>query len=243
MSTEETRFFQFLAGERQGEVLVFDRIEEDEGDVYLCFKDKSRCNEELILPINQRTYTSELMAEVENATNIWTFDVKYVGRQEEKWSAPEDAPDGVSHLVQIFVEGKKKTTPIPPRKSKAKFGAINKHIEAAPPKEEKKKNQYEGDPVWLMMEKSKKNDTEINMSLIISLPSKSLFNVIQESFEDGDKKAISFIIDQIDDVKIKEGLEEALFLAYKNEEILENNLNNTQVLEIPTTKESQTQDE
>lgn len=211
MSTEETRFFQFLAGERQGEVLVFDRIEEDDGDVYLCFKDDSRCNEDLILPINKREYSSELMAEVENPKNIWTFDTKWVGREEEKWSRPEDSPDGEVHLVQPFVQGRKQTTPIPPRKSKAKFGAISNYVAPAPPAPV---NPLLNDPVWLMMDKAKKFDTDVEMIVTISLPTKSLYDVAKESFDEGGSKVIEYIIENLDNQKLKESLKTALMDAY-----------------------------
>ena len=213
MSTEETRFFQFLAGERQGEVLVFDRIEQDGADVYLCFKDESRCNEDLVLPINKREYSHELMAEVENPANIWSFDIKWVGREEEKWSMPEDSPDGERHLVQPFVQGRKKVIPIAPKKSKAKFGAITNQVTPAPAPV----NPLLNDPVWLMMDKAKKFDTDVEMKITISLPTKSLYDVAKESFEEGDSKVIEYIIENLDNQKLKDSLKTALMEAYGEE--------------------------
>lgn len=214
MSKEDQRFFQFLAGDRQGEVVVYDHIEEDEDLVFVCFKDGSRCNEELILKKGERKWNNEFMAEVPstNPDNLWTFDTKWVGRQEERWSRPEDSPDGEVHLVQPFVKGRKKVTPKPPRKVKSVFGAIDKRIESAPPKSERSK--YEGDPVWLMMEKAKKFDTDVEMSVTISLPSKSLYDVAKESFEEGGPKVIEYIIENLDNQKLKDSLKVALEDAY-----------------------------
>jgi len=211
MSTEDLRFFQYLAGERQGEVVVFDHIEEDDNMVFICFKDKSRCNEELILPLNERNYTNQLMAEVENPTNIWKFDEKWVGRQEEKWSPPEESPDGASHLVQPFSPGKKLVTPIPPRKSTGNFGKIDKKVESP---QEVAKQQNMNDPVWLMMDKAKKFDTDVEMSVTISLPTKSLYEVAKESFEEGGEKVIEYIINNLDNQKLKDSLKMALREAY-----------------------------
>ena len=87
---EQRRFFQFLAGERKGEVVVFDKIEEDEGIIFVCFKDGSRCNEELILPLNERKWSAQLMAEVESPSNVWTFKEEWVGRQEERQEMDAD---------------------------------------------------------------------------------------------------------------------------------------------------------
>ena len=70
------------------------------------------------------------------------------------------------------------------------------------------------DPVWVMMEKAKKFDTEVEMTLNIALPSKSLFDVADESFEEGGQKVIEYIIDNLDDSKLKDALKVALREAY-----------------------------
>jgi hypothetical protein len=215
MSKEGTRFFQYIAGERQGEVLVYDHIEEEDDMIFIVFKDESRCNEDLIVPLGNREWQGKLMAEVSstNPENLWTFDTKYVGRQEEKWSPPEESPDGVSHLVQPFLPGKKKVTPKPPKKIKSVFGTIDKHVETAKPAVEEKP-KYDGDPVWLMMEKAKKFDTDIEMTVTISLPTKSLYEVAKESFEEGGSKVIEYIIENLDNQKLKDSLKTALREAY-----------------------------
>lgn len=218
MSENNTRFLQYIAGERQGEVLVFDHIEEEDDMIFLCFKDGSRCNEELALPPRDRKWEGKLMAEVAstNKDNLWTFDEKWVGRREEKYSKPEDSPDGEIHLVQPFVKGKKKTTPIPPRRTKSVFGNIDRRIETAPasaPVIEEKPKAIE-DPVWLMMDKAKKKDTNVEMSVVISLPSKALYDVAKDSFDEGGEKTINYIIDKIKVDEIKEGIRKALYEAY-----------------------------
>ena len=70
------------------------------------------------------------------------------------------------------------------------------------------------DPVYIMMEKAKKVDTEVEMTLNIALPSKSLFNVAVESFDEGGEKVVEYIIRNLDDKKLKDGLKEALYEAY-----------------------------
>ena len=210
----ENRYFQYLASERQGEVVVFDRIEEEDGDVFVCFKDGARCNEELILPLNERNAGNMLMTEVSDPNNIWKFKTEWVGREEERW---ETNKDGQKVCVQPFVKGRKKVTQIPPRKVNAKFGNVNKHIETSDinPKE-LEKLQHANDPVWVMMEKAKKFDTQVPMELTISLPSKALYNVAKESFEEGGKKVIEYIISNIDDKKLKNSLKVALYSSYED---------------------------
>lgn len=206
---KEKRYFQFIASPRKGEVLVFDKIEEEGDMVFVSFTDKSRCNEELILPINQTSPGNMLMAEVENTKNIWTFKEDWIGREEEKWEKNEK---GENVCVQPFVEGRKKLIQFPPKKSVAKFGQIDQQ----PSELVKPIEDHSDDPVWVMMSKSKKFDTQIPMELTISLPSKALYNVAKESFEDGSKKVIEYIISNIDDTKLKENLKYALLEAYED---------------------------
>jgi hypothetical protein len=218
---ENKRYFQYLAGERKGEVVIFDHIEEDDGMVFICFKDDSRCNEELILPLNETVLNNHLMAEVSDYNNVWVFKEDWVGRQEE---IKAQNASGETVVVQPYLPGRKKITPIPPRKVKSNFGNINKSVQVFQKVEEPKKND---DPVWLMMSKAKKIDTTINMEITISLPSKALYNVAKESFEDGDNKVIDYIINNIDNKKIKDSLKTALFLSYEDEIISsEDNSNN-----------------
>jgi len=155
------------------------------------------------------------MAEIESFNNCWSFKEEWVGAEKEKWSPPEESPDGVSHLVQPAVEGRKKVTPIPPRPTKSAFGQITSVVEPpAPSPVEIKQQKNSSDPVWLMMDKAKKFETPVEMSLIISLPTKSLYDVARESFEEGGDKVIEYIISNLDDNKIKDSLRLALHNAY-----------------------------
>ncbi len=215
---EKRRFFQYLAGERKGEVVEFDRIEEDDDMIFVKFKDGSRCNEELILPLNDKNWSNQLMAEISDPKNKWRFEEKWIGRQEEKWA--ENA-DGEKVCVKPFIKGRKKITPIPPKPVKAKFGKIDTSYtdKREEKREEKKeeKHQLHNDPVWVMMEKAKKFSTEVSMTLTISLPSKSLYDVAKESFDEGGTKVIEYIINNIDDKLLKDSLRTALTNAYEDE--------------------------
>jgi hypothetical protein len=223
----EQRFFQFLAGERQGEVLVYDGVVEEDGMVFVCFKDGSRCNEELVLPINERNWSSQYMAEVESPSNCWTFKEEWVGQQKER---QEPDADGKMQIVVPYIQGRKKVTPLPPRRTKSNFGELakkpdpvnDKHAEdtkSAQTALNEEKKALLVDPVWLMMDKAKKFDTEVEMNLVISLPSRSLYNVAKESFDDGGEKVIEYIIHHLDDAKVRESLKMALKQSY-GEEIL-----------------------
>jgi hypothetical protein len=232
MESEQKRFFQYLGGERLGEVVIFDKVEEEDGQIFIVFKDGSRCDETLIIPLNQRTYSSELLAEVENPQNIWTFKEEWIGRQEEKYDLNSA---GEKVCVLPFLPGRKKITPIPPKPTTSRFGKIDKSTNISSQNnitsaEENKallsssntvQQSNLNDPVYLMCEKAKKFDSEISMTLIISLPKKSLYNVAKESFENGGEKVIEYIIQNLDNNLIKESLKQSLLESYEETSIIE----------------------
>jgi len=225
------RYFQWLTGERRGEVLILDTIVEEDGNLFLTFKDNSRINEDFVANLNVTDVTGKMMAEVENTSKLWQFKEEVINTDDgyvfQDWesqvkydvpSTTEIASDG-----QKIPTKKKKITLIPPLSTrgdvvKSKFGTIiNTPVPPAPvpqiPEVElQKSNIDQNDPVWIMMNKSKKKDIEVNMTLTISLPPQSLFDVVKDSFEDGDTKALEYIIENIDisDIKIalKEGIRE-----------------------------------
>jgi hypothetical protein len=237
METESKRFFQYLAGPRQGEVVVFDKIDEEDGLVFIAFKDGSRCEESLIIPINQRTYSNELLAEVENPSNIWVFREEWIGRIEEKW---DTNAAGETVCVVPFNPGRKNVIPVPPKATTSKFGQISTFTSTPPPNNDNinsnTKNQQQSsdkvqpsnssDPVYIMCEKAKKFDTEISMILNVSLPKKSFYNVAKESFENGGEKVIEYIIQNLDDQAIKASLKQALLESYEDNETV---LNDSQI--------------
>lgn len=231
---QDVRYFQYLAGPNNGKVVVFNKIEEEDGIVFICFKDGSRCNEKIILPLNSTTYTSELMAEVDSPSNLWTIKEEWVGGQEEKWAWKDETNPGLPEekvCVQPFKPGKRKLIPIPPRPTTSKFGQIDVSHSSVPQtnvssvfgettqqaSSNKPEQVNSGDPVWLMCEKAKKFDSDITMTLKVSLPKKALYNVAKESFEEGGPKVIEYIIHNLDDKSIKESLKQALLEAYEEE--------------------------
>jgi len=54
----------------------------------------------------------------------------------------------------------------------------------------------------------------VEMTLKVALPTKSLYNVAKESFDDGGNKIIEYIISNLDDKSLKDALKEALKVAY-----------------------------
>lgn len=233
---ENNRYFQWVVGDRKGEVVVLNEIIEDDGDVFLEFKDESRINVEFVAELNQRDLSGKMMAEVDSPSNIWRFkEIEKDGdkprvvqdwESQQKYEVPTADEIAAADLTSSGgqtrpVKRKKQIELIPPKKTpklNTKFGKVNsvetveqvQHVQPNP--------DHSNDPVWVMMDKAKKFDTIVPMELTISLPSKSLYDVAKESFEDGGKKVIDFIIENLDDKKLKDSLREALAESYEDVE-------------------------
>lgn len=78
-------------------------------------------------------------------------------------------------------------------------------------------NKIDVDPIKMLIEKSIKTQSLISMDLTVNLPGRSLFNVINENFDDGADKFIELILEEIDYKIIKDSLKHALLNAYKAE--------------------------
>jgi hypothetical protein len=251
MSTEN-RHFQWLVGERRGEILLMDSIAEDDGMIFIEFKDNSRMSEEFIMNLNETDATGKFMAEIENPSKCWTFEEKMVGEEtgriEKDWESQVNYE--IPSVTEIMTDGakvpvkKKQVTLIPPAKTRqavveSRFGTIvQAPVVAAPvvvsinpdiPDESSVSQMDRSDPVYIMMDKAKKVDTEVDMTLIISLPTQSLFDVIKDSFEDGGSKGLEYIIESIDISKIKESLKKGIDELFNNKETV------PKVVEIPMT--------
>jgi hypothetical protein len=215
MSTTEVRYFQWLVGDKRDQIHIFDHVEEEDDVNYICFKDKSRINEEFVVPLNHPDATGKIMAEISHPDNKWGFDTQMVGRQEEVW---EKNADGESVCVQPFVEGQKMTKLIPPKKVAPKVSSFGNIVNAnpAPPKaEEPVSNIDTSDPVYILMAKSKKQDSDILMTITVSLPSKNLYDIAKESFDNGGEKVIEYIVENMTVKEIKDAVKIALTNLYE----------------------------
>jgi hypothetical protein len=218
----ENKYFQWIAGDQRGQVKVFDRIEADGADVYIVFKDETRINETLVAPLNQKDMTGKFVAEVDSPNNVWSFKEKWVGREEERW---ETDAAGIKQLVVPFNPGKKVIELIPPKptpKTSSAFGQISnsapKAEQVPEPVIEEKSKIDKSDPVYIVLNTSKKFDSEINMGMIISLPPKNLYELAKDSFDEGDEKFIKYIVDEITVDEIKDALKLAIKEMYEESE-------------------------
>jgi hypothetical protein len=89
------RYFQWLIGERQGEVMTLHHTEKEGGVGYLVFTDGSKCNIALVAPLNDFNAFKhhKFMAEVYDTINVWHFEKKLF-RNDGKMQIDDD---GVEH--------------------------------------------------------------------------------------------------------------------------------------------------
>ena len=80
-------------------------------------------------------------------------------------------------------------------------------------------NVSEADPVRILAKTCKKHPTEINLTLIINLPSKSIYNIAESEFEDGGKNFVDCLVEDIDITEIVKSLSVALRQAYAEGEV------------------------
>ena len=72
------------------------------------------------------------------------------------------------------------------------------------------------DPVRILAKTSKKRETDIDLTISIKLPSKSVYTIASEEFEDGGSKFINYLIEGIDINSIISELRNALTAAYES---------------------------
>jgi hypothetical protein len=77
-----------------------------------------------------------------------------------------------------------------------------------------KVNTLESDPVSILVNKSKKYEKDVDITLTMMLPSKDLFNIVQTNFECGVDKFIDNIIKDLDVSEIVDSIRASLYQAY-----------------------------
>lgn len=232
------RWFQWISGDFRGQIQTFDRIESEDGNIYIVFKDKSRINESFVAQLNQTDLTGKMMAEIDHPNNCWKFEEKIIGgesdRTEIDWesqirydipSVDEIANADLSESGGTTkpIKKKKVVNLIPPKPSAPKssnFGTVTNAIRPTTPSPDLTNTIDTSDPIYILMSKSKKTDSEITMNLTISLPAKNLYNIAKESFENGDEKFITYIVDELTVKEIKDAIKIALREMY--DETLDN---------------------
>ena len=72
----QKRYFEWIAGEDIGNVVVLESIEEVEGEIIYNFDDGETVNQRYISPVtdNLLDLKEKVMVEVENPSNVWRLE-------------------------------------------------------------------------------------------------------------------------------------------------------------------------
>lgn len=83
---------------------------------------------------------------------------------------------------------------------------------------ENPKKKYENDPIYILIEKCKKKEAQINISVNAALPGKSIYNLIKDEYDEADLGTFfDILIDNLDTQIIKDSIKKALIEAYSKE--------------------------
>lgn len=237
--SNSVRYFQWISGNELGKIVKLIRYEEEDGIYFLVFDDngnEERCNMDLIADKSEKNPIGKYMIELEDPNNPWTFKEEIVGGQEERWEKNE-----AGELVCVVpkLEGVKKIIPIPPKPNLAKFGFTESEnitdtynnesntsisTEIIPEQSIQQNNSnnpiIETNPLEVLMCNAKKHLTNINMDIEITVPSKSLYNLIINEFDDKYSDLFfDYIINNIDINAIKNALKMGLKNAFSQSDI------------------------
>ena len=104
----------------------------------------------------------------------------------------------------------KSNSPVPPQPSSlSKKGSVNsvdygKNAQVG----------VEESPIYKLLKKQKPNWVNVNISLKLNLPTKSLYNVLISSFEDAETEIASYVTEGVDIEDIKEAIAESIRTSF-----------------------------
>lgn len=110
--------------------------------------------------------------------------------------------------VQFNAQSALQTPPQPSQPSPAR-GAVNsvdynKNVQVG----------VEESPIYKLLKKQKPNWVNVNISLKLNLPTKSLYNVLISSFEDADTEIANYVTEGIDIEDIREAIAESIRTSF-----------------------------
>ena len=104
----------------------------------------------------------------------------------------------------------KSNSPVPPQPSSlSKKGSVNsvdygKTVQVG----------VEESPIYKLLKKQKPNWVNVNISLKLNLPTKSLYNVLISSFEDAETEIANYVTEGVDIEDIKEAIAESIRTSF-----------------------------
>ena len=224
--TNPTRYFQWLNVENNGLICILDKIVEEDSITFIEFTDGSRCNIDFVIKINEQINPNKLIGEIISPQFPYTFGEEIIGGEPERWA---DNADGVSVCVDPGIPGRKVRKVVAPQRMpnapQYNFApsSENQQIAVPPPIIENSISSSimhpviskPSNPVYDIIEKTKKTDKEISFEITLSLPEKNIFDIVKDNFEDGEDIFIQYILDKIDLEFLKASLKDGIGNLYK----------------------------
>jgi uncharacterized protein YuzE len=197
MSTQEKTLYQWIGGEKAGQVVAMDRIEYDSEDQihYIYFENGDRVNAEL---------EGQIFGKIDSAEDAFVIKEEIIHDIRE-----EKGQDGQIYEIPGPDHGKVKTIKIP----KAKITSAQESVATSLPQKTQVTKMI-GDPVISLLEKAKKNKSTFEISLRVDVINQALYDVITENYEDGEEKSLDYIVSLIDISELKSQLREKLKTVY-----------------------------
>lgn len=250
---KKTRYFQWIAGDDIGNVVILNNITEYDGGIYYNFNDGESCNIEFISKMTNTVadLKGKLMVEIDSISNPWTIDVvqpKKYTEGEESYEIPtlHDVLLAQGHESQIDKSDVGRQKLSPPKNNNYEIidlpkiedykvvlktpvqqtrGEIETQIEIKqeikqeskqiePNKASKQSENKLVDPVRIIVETCKKHSTDIEFTLNMNLPSRSMYMIAESEFDDGGNKFIDCVVEDMDVSEIINQLKVTLKTEY-----------------------------
>ena len=83
----------------------------------------------------------------------------------------------------------------------------------------------EESPIYKLLKKQKPNWVNVNISLKLNLPTKSLYNVLISSFEDAEKEIANYVTEGVEIEDIREAIAKSIKISFYEDKKSSSNKN------------------
>jgi len=203
--TMEAQLYQWLKTDKAGDYVYEDKIEEEDGITYIKFTDGSQVNAELL---------GEYVIKVDSEDDGFEIKEEIIHDMTKA-----KLQDGGEIEVPGIMHGQRKVTMVkkPGGKRKKPTKPQNPVVNHEKTAVKEELSKLVSDPVIILLEKAKKEKHTYDIELNVDAISKQLFGVVKDTFDDGEEKALDYIVSLIDMDKLKEQLKEKLKEVYNGE--------------------------
>ncbi|MGL5691957.1 MAG: hypothetical protein ACRDD8_14205 [Bacteroidales bacterium] len=235
--------FQWVNGPNIGKTVVLDYIDIENGQLYLNFRDGSRCNRDLLLLLNEFDVNGKALSHISGEDNKWNISIEHIPAIEEKYA---ESKSGEKFCVQPYSPPRVKIKRYPPKfyhcdeiktfdtpTSPTQKKPSPKPIEQAVLPKQKIAQQpepiinkqtpndtvqsdYLDDTILIesLCKKCNKVDVNIGLDVTLELPSFDVYKIINTNFENGEKGFREYLNKHITSEDVKARIIDAVCKSY-----------------------------